>query len=40
MQAFVDKFRYSAKRAAMAQSRIKALEKMTKIAAGDFACLA
>ena len=28
MQAFVDKFRYNAKRAAMAQSRIKALKRM------------
>ncbi len=28
MQAFVDKFRYNAKRAAMAQSRIKALARM------------
>jgi ATP-binding cassette, subfamily F, member 3 len=28
MQAFVDKFRYNAKRAQMAQSRIKALKRM------------
>lgn len=28
MQAFVDKFRYNAKRASMAQSRIKALKRM------------
>jgi len=31
MQKFVDKFRYNAKRASLAQSRIKALNKMTLI---------
>lgn len=28
MQAFIDKFRYNAKRASLVQSRIKAMEKM------------
>lgn len=32
MQSFIDKFRYSASHAKMAQSRIKALERMEKIA--------
>ncbi|GBG30245.1 ATP-binding cassette protein, putative [Hondaea fermentalgiana] len=32
MQKFVDKFRYNAKRASLAQSRIKALNKMTLVA--------
>ncbi|GKT26440.1 ABC transporter F family member 3 [Aduncisulcus paluster] len=31
MQKFIDKFRFNAKRASMAQSRIKALQKMDKI---------
>lgn len=31
IQKFIDKFRYNAKRASMAQSRIKTLEKMTVI---------
>lgn len=33
MQAFVDRWRYSAARAAMAQSRLKALERMEKLSA-------
>ena len=31
MQAFIDKFRYNAKRASLVQSRIKALAKMPLI---------
>lgn len=31
MQAFVDKFRYNAKRASLVQSRIKALDRMDEI---------
>ena len=31
MQAFVDKFRYNAKRASLVQSRIKAIERMADI---------
>ena len=32
MQAFVDKFRYNAKRASLVQSRIKAIERMAESA--------
>ena len=31
MQKFIDKYRYNASKAGMAQSRIKALEKMQKV---------
>ena len=30
-QAFIDKFRYNAKRASLVQSRIKALERMAEV---------
>ena len=32
-QAFIDKFRYNAKRASMVQSRIKALERLEELEA-------
>ena len=31
MQAFIDKFRFNAKRASLVQSRIKALERMADV---------
>ena len=31
MQAFIDKFRFNAKRASMVQSRIKALERLEEL---------
>ena len=31
LQAFVDKFRYNAKRASLVQSRIKAIERMADV---------
>jgi ATP-binding cassette subfamily F protein 3 len=31
LQAFIDKFRYNAKRASLVQSRIKALERMAEV---------
>ncbi len=33
LQAFIDKFRYNAKRASMVQSRIKALERLEELEA-------
>lgn len=33
-QAFIDRFRYNANRAALVQSRIKALERMAEVQVG------
>lgn len=38
MQAFIDKFRFNAKRASLVQSRIKALERMADVEEVEVGC--